>query len=66
VKRYSGDNSWRVASRKDSSMPGLYYRRRPRLLNKEAGPSSVGIDVFVYFSPSLETGSRLAVKGVVV
>jgi hypothetical protein len=27
VKRYSGENSWRVASCKDSSMPGLYLMK---------------------------------------
>jgi hypothetical protein len=29
VKRYSGENSWRVASCKDSSMPGLYLKKIP-------------------------------------
>jgi hypothetical protein len=28
VKRYSGENSWRVASCKDSSMPGLYLEHK--------------------------------------
>ena len=27
VKRYSGENSWRVASCKDSSMPGFDLRK---------------------------------------
>jgi hypothetical protein len=27
VKRYSGENSWRVASCKDSSMPGFNLRK---------------------------------------
>jgi hypothetical protein len=29
VKRYSGENSWRVASCKDSSMPGFDLKEAP-------------------------------------
>jgi hypothetical protein len=38
VKRYSGENSWRVASCKDSSMPGFNFRN-PRIFNQDSGVS---------------------------
>jgi hypothetical protein len=41
VKRYSGENSWRVASCKDSSMPGLYFNNKesPILISFRIGDS---------------------------
>jgi hypothetical protein len=37
VKRYSGENSWRVASCKDSSMPGLYFNNKESPSHYEVG-----------------------------